>query len=263
MSVMHTSRLLPLQFFRSSPAPCPYLPGRIERKLFARLSAGEAASTNSKLSQAGFRRSHDIIYKPACPGCMACVPVRVSAAQFTPSENLKRIAQRTAELSITVLPCTPTREQYELFLTYEDSRHTDSDMARMSYDDYAAMLLEGQADTVLLELRTPESELVGVMIADRLSDGYSAVYSFFSCAPVWKRVSLGSALILRLIAQAQADKLGYVYLGYWVQHSRKMAYKARFKPLEALGPNGWQAFTLPEPEKPAPGWQPFWPKRRS
>lgn len=262
MSVMNSSRLLPLQFFRSSPAPCPYLPGRIERKLFARLSAGEAASTNSKLSQAGFRRSHDIIYKPACPGCMACVPVRVGVQGFAPSDNLKRIATRTASLAVTAKPCLPTREQFDLFLSYEDSRHNDSDMARMSYDDYTAMLLEGQADTILLELRTAENELLGVMIADRLSDGYSAVYSFFSCAPEWKKASLGSALILRLIEQAKQDGLGYVYLGYWVQHSRKMAYKARFKPLEALGPNGWQPFALPEPEKPAPSWQPFWPKRR-
>jgi arginyl-tRNA--protein-N-Asp/Glu arginylyltransferase len=208
MSSMTTKLLLPLQFYRSSPAPCPYLPGRIERKLFARLSGPEVARTNSKLSQAGFRRSHDIIYKPACPGCMACVPVRVDATHFAPSPNLKRMATRTKSLAIDVKPCTPTREQYELFIAYEATRHTESDMARMSYDDYAAMLLEGQADTVVLELRTPQGELVGVMISDRLTDGYSAVYSFFNCDSTWRKHSLGSILILRLIEQAQRDRLG-------------------------------------------------------
>jgi arginine-tRNA-protein transferase len=244
MSVMQSQRLGPLQFYRSSAAPCPYLPGRIERKLFARLSGPDAVTVNSRLSQAGFRRSHDIIYKPACPGCNACVPVRVPVDIFAPSGNLQRIARRGRELLQSELPCAPSQEQFKLFIAYESARHADSDMARMSFDDYSAMLLEGQAHTLLLELRTQSGQLVGTMLADRLEDGYSAVYSFFSDAPELQRYSLGTLLILKLIEQARSAGLPYVYLGYWVEHSRKMGYKARFQPLEALGPAGWQPFSL-------------------
>ncbi len=246
MSVLNSQKLIPLQFYRSSPAPCPYLPGRIERKLFARLSGPDATEVNSRLSQAGFRRSHDIIYKPACPGCVGCVPVRVPSDQFALSDSLQRTARRSQGLIDSAVLTQPTREQFDLFRAYEQARHTDSDMAGMTYDDYCAMLLEGQSETLLLELRAPTQELVGVMLADKLSDGLSAVYSFFACAPHWQRHSLGSVLILRLLEQAKQLGLPYVYLGYWVAHSRKMAYKARFKPLEALGPSGWASFTPPQ-----------------
>lgn len=244
MSVMQSQRLGPLQFYRSSAAPCPYLPGRIERKLFARLTGPDMLTINSRLSQAGFRRSHDIIYKPACPGCNACVPVRVPVDIFAPSGNLQRIARRGRELRVVEKPCRPTREQFELFLAYESARHADSDMARMTFDDYTAMLQEGQAETSILELRTGQDQLAGVMLTDRLEDGFSAVYSFFSDAPALQRYSLGTLLILQLIEHARRFALPYVYLGYWVEHSRKMGYKARFTPLEALGPAGWQPFSL-------------------
>lgn len=246
MSVMQSQRLGPLQFYRSSAAPCPYLPGRIERKLFARLAGPDAAPVNSTLSHAGFRRSHDIIYKPACPGCMACVPVRVPVADFEPAGSLARIAKRGNAFVMTSRKAEPTREQYELFLAYETMRHADSDMARMNYDDYCAMVLEGDVDTVGFELRDSSYKLIGLMLADRLADGWSAVYSFYSPLPEHERYSLGTLLILELIALARREKQGYVYLGYWVDNSRKMGYKARFQPLERLGTDGWQPFTPPE-----------------
>lgn len=243
---MQTQRLGPLQFYRSSAAPCPYLPGRIERKLFARLAGPDAVPINSTLSHAGFRRSHDIIYKPACPGCNACVPVRVPVAQFKPEGTLARIARRGNSFVLSERKATPSREQYELFLTYENMRHADSDMARMSYEDYSAMLLEGDADTVTFELRDKDFNLLGLMLADRLADGWSAVYSFYSPLPAHERYSLGTLLILALIEAARKQQQPYVYLGYWVDHSRKMGYKARFQPLERLGPAGWELFTPPE-----------------
>jgi arginine-tRNA-protein transferase len=242
MSVMQTQKTAPLQFYRSSPAPCPYLPGRIERKLFARLGGGGSVAVNSVLSHAGFRRSHDIIYKPACPGCMACVAVRVPVNQFEPQGSLERIRRRGAHLTLETLPPEPTRAQYDLFMEYETRRHADSDMARMSYDDYCSMLTEGEADTHLLTLAEGD-KLMGAMLADRLADGWSAVYSFYATTPEADRLSLGSFLILRLIEEAKNASLPYVYLGYWVQNSRKMDYKSRFRPLEMLGPNGWQLFT--------------------
>lgn len=240
---MQNQRLMPLQFYRSSAAPCPYLPGRIERKLFARLGGTDAAEINSRLSQAGFRRSHDIIYKPACPGCNACVPVRIPVKQFKAAGTLRRLIKRGEALRLHEAVPTPSRQQYELFLDYEASRHADSDMARMSYEDYTAMLVEGQADTVMLELYTPEGQLVGVMLADRLNDGWSAVYSFYSSAPELQRYSLGTLLILKLVEHARALGHDYVYLGYWVNNSRKMAYKSRFQPLEQLGSTGWVPFS--------------------
>ncbi len=246
MSVMQTQRLGPLQFFRSSAAPCPYLPGRIERKLFARLGGPDTATINSSLSQAGFRRSHDIIYKPACPGCTACTAVRVPVASFTMSDSIARIAARgRARFSVRECEAIPTREQFSLFLDYEANRHSDSDMARMSYEDYAAMINEGQADTRFFELRDTDvsATLRGLMLADRLSDGWSAVYSFYATAPEFNRFSLGTLLILSLIKDAAAAGLPYVYLGYWVDKSPKMAYKARFRPLEMLTPEGWAPFT--------------------
>lgn len=244
MSVMHSQRLGPLQFYRSSAAPCPYLPGRIERKLFARLSGPDAVPVNSTLSHAGFRRSHDIIYKPACPGCNACVPVRVPVNGFDPKGTLARISRRGEGFTLQVRKAVPTREQYDLFLQYENQRHADSDMARMSFDDYCAMILEGEAETMALELRDGNN-LIGVMLADRLADGWSAVYSFYAPDKKYERNSLGTLLILALIGHGRNEG-GYVYLGYWVEHSRKMDYKARFKPLERLGPTGWEPFDPPE-----------------
>lgn len=246
MSVMHNQRLNPLQFYRSSAAPCPYLPGRIERKLFARLSGPDAVPVNSTLSHAGFRRSHDIIYKPACPGCNACVPVRVPVAGFVARGSLARIRQRGRDFTLQVRKAIPTREQYDLFLRYESHRHADSDMARMSFEDYCAMVLEGEADTMALELRRGP-HLIGIMLADRLADGWSAVYSFYDPDPQYDRNSLGTLLILNLIDLGKQD--GYIYLGYWVEHSRKMDYKARFKPLERLGSSGWEPFTPPEEQR--------------
>lgn len=242
MSLMQTQRVAPLQFYRSSPAPCPYLPGRIERKLFARLGGAESAGVNATLSQAGFRRSHDIIYKPACPGCAACVAVRVPVARFAPSGSLQKIMRRGSFLTATLTLPQPDREQYGLFLAYEKSRHADSDMARMSFDDYRAMVTEGQADTLTLTLGVPQGRLAGIMLADRLPDGWSAVYSFYDPAPEAARLSLGTLLILRLIEEARRAALPYVYLGYWVRNSRKMDYKSRFRPLEMLGPTGWRPF---------------------
>ena len=135
-----------------------------------------------------------------------------------------------------------TTEQFRLFTAYQNSRHGDSDMARMSMADFAAMIDEGRADTSLFELRDATGRLIGCMLVDRLSDGFSAVYSFYD--PRQPRRSLGTYLIISLIRKARADGLPYVYLGYWIAHSRKMAYKAKFRPLEALGTDGW--FVMPD-----------------
>ncbi|MGB4102312.1 MAG: arginyltransferase [Alphaproteobacteria bacterium] len=229
------------QFYLSGPLPCPYLPGQVERKLFTRITGvtDRDAALNSALTRAGFRRSHDIVYRPACPSCQACVPVRVPVAEFTPGRSQRRIMRRNADLYAQIVAAEPDDEQFELFLSYQRARHADSDMARMSYADYRAMIKEGQAVTHLLTLRRRVDDvLCAVMLTDRLSDGFSAIYSFFT--PDNPQRSLGTQTIISLIGAAQAENLSYIYMGYWIKAARKMAYKVQFRPVQKLGPHGWE-----------------------
>ncbi|SMH60556.1 arginyltransferase [Azospirillum agricola] len=237
MSVIQPPQRPLQQFFRSGPMPCPYLPGRVERKLFTRLVGPYATEVNSTLSRAGFRRSHDIVYRPVCPNCQACVPVRVPVAEFVPTRSQRRVIKLNQDVRLIERPAYATSEQYRLFAQYQNSRHGESDMARMAMGDFAAMVDEGRADTSLLEARDAENRLIGCMLTDRLADGFSAVYSFYDASQ--DRRSLGTHMILGLIERARMAGMPYVYLGYWIADSRKMAYKARFHPLEALGPEGW------------------------
>ncbi|MEE2688153.1 MAG: arginyltransferase [Pseudomonadota bacterium] len=235
-----TTQRLPHQvmtFFRSGPMPCPYLAGRIEQQLFAELSGAHALDVFDKLSQGGFRRSHHIIYKPACTGCNACVPVRIPVDRFRRTKAWRRIINRNADLISTDVGSQITEEQFKLFQHYTNNRHGDGEMAKMSRRDYAAMVLSSPVDTVMVEFRHPDGSLIGGCLMDRLAGGLSAVYSFFD--PKEHRRSLGSYIILWMIEEAKRLELDHVYLGYWVAGSPKMDYKARFSPLESFGPLGW------------------------
>jgi leucyl-tRNA---protein transferase len=239
MSVIPPGLSRLLQFYLSGPLPCPYLPEQVERKLFTRLTndAGKDIEINSGLTRAGFRRSHDIVYRPACPNCSACVPVRIPVRQFKTTQSLRRVARRNEDLRLEVTTTDVTEEQFLLFAAYQASRHADGDMARMSFAEFNAMAREGQVGTRIFQLRAPDGRLVAVVLADRIADGYSAIYSFFD--PTESQRSLGVMLILTLVREATVDHLPYVYLGYWIGKARKMSYKARFRPLQALGPHGW------------------------
>jgi len=229
-----------LQFYLSGPLPCPYLPAQVERKLFTRLDDQDPttnAEINAALCRVGFRRSHDVIYRPACNACNACIPVRIPVQVFAPSRSLRRVIAHNKDLKWHHAETHPSEELFSLFSAYQTSRHGDSDMARMSAADFAAMLTEGRADTHLYLLRDSLNNLKGCIIADHVGDGLSAVYSFF--APQEAPRSLGTFLILSLVAEAQKRHWPFVYLGYWVAESRKMSYKTRFKPMQFLGPNGW------------------------
>ncbi len=225
------------QFFRSGPMPCPYLPGRVERKLFTRLFGPQASEVNSTLSRAGFRRSHDIVYRPVCPASNACVPVRIPVADFILSRSQRRVLRANEGIQLIERPATATVEQFHLFSAYQRERHSDSDMARMTLADFVSMVDDGRSDTVLFEARNESGLLIGCILTDRLADGLSAVYSFFNTAETLR--SFGTYLILKLIELCRSESLPYVYLGYWIDGSRKMAYKAHFRPLEALGHDGW------------------------
>jgi leucyl-tRNA---protein transferase len=231
----------PLQhFYRTSSLPCPYVAGRLERKLITELIGGDAAAFYNDLSRAGFRRSHHVAYRPTCAGCGACVPVRVAAAGFRGSRSTRRLRAANADVVVGESPARASVEQFRLFTRYQRSRHADSDMAGMTYGDYRAMVEDSPVETRLVELRTAERGLVAACLVDRLDDGYSAVYSFYD--PDLPKRSLGTQAVLTLIERAAAEELPYVYLGYWIAESPKMAYKTRFRPLEVLGPDGWRPY---------------------
>ncbi|WP_142846956.1 arginyltransferase [Telmatospirillum sp. J64-1] len=225
-------------FFTTAPLPCPYIAGRLERKIVTELTGPDSEVLHEALSRAGFRRSHSIAYTPACPGCNACVPVRIVVDEFTSKRSMRRLQKINGDLRASEVPARATSEQYRLFSRYQDSRHSGGDMALMGFYDYRSMVEDSPIDTVLIEFRDPQGVLIGCCLTDRMSDGLSAVYSFFE--PTQPERSLGTYVILWLVQEAKRLGLPYVYLGYWIAESRKMAYKARFAPLEAFGPGGWR-----------------------
>ena len=231
-------QLQPHRFFLGTRAlPCPYLPGRVERKVVTDLAAPNAADLYERLSRAGFRRSHSLAYRPACPGCCACVPVRIPVDRMEWSKTFRRIENRNTDLTAQDMTAHATMEQYRLFARYQRSRHSGGEMSTMGFRDFRAMVEDSPIDTRIIEFRDPEDRLVAVMLADRQIDALSAVYSLFD--PDLQKRSLGTYMVLWMIAEAARRGLPYVYLGYWIEESPKMSYKARFQPMEALGPNGW------------------------
>ena len=238
-------------FYGTAQQPCPYLPGRLECKAVTELSGPDVGRLHDVLSQAGFRRSHGIAYRPACHGCHACVPVRVIAAEFRPGRSLRRVLARNADLAAAYRPAVATLEQYELFRAYEHGRHGDGDMALMDFSDYRAMIEDSPVETHVVEFRDRGGRLAAVSLTDRLGDGLSGVYKFFALDR--RRTSPGSFVILWHIEQARALGLTYLYLGYWIADSPKMAYKARFKPLEGLIGERWQRLALPPESETAVG----------
>ena len=235
--MLHRPPRRPQFFYTTAPLPCPYLPGRTERKIVTELSGTEAEALHERLSRAGFRRSHNIAYAPVCPGCQACVPIRVVSEEFTPDRTQRRILRANADLTISEMPARATAEQFTLFQRYQKTRHADGDMAAMGYYDYRAMIEDTPISTGILEFRDAQDRLVGACLTDWLADGLSAVYSFFDTDE--DKRSLGTFAVLWLIGRARSLGLPYVYLGYWVPESRKMAYKARFRPSEILISGAW------------------------
>lgn len=231
----------PAHFYRTASMPCPYLHGRTERKLVTELSGRDGIGFYNELSRSGFRRSHHLAYRPACVGCNACVPVRIVAPDFVPTRSLRRVAARNADVTVRIAEPKPSVEQFRVFTRYQHSRHYDSEMASMTYGDYRAMVEDSPVATCLVELRGPDDRILGICLVDLLDDGLSAVYSFFD--PSDHRRSIGSFLILALIEVSLRRQTRYVYLGYWIAESPKMAYKSRFRPLEGLTSRGWELIT--------------------
>ncbi|MGH7109636.1 MAG: arginyltransferase [Stellaceae bacterium] len=230
-------------FFATAPVACPYLAGRAERKLIVELGGDGAPSFYDDLSRAGFRRSHRFAYRPACRGCSACVPVRIAVARFTPTRSTRRVVGANRDLTGRLLAPRATTEQFRLFWVYQRMRHGGGEMAAMSYADYRAMVEDTPVRTAIAEFRDGDGRLFAASLIDRLDDGLSAVYSFYD--PAQTKRSLGTWSILWLIEECRRSRFPYVYLGYWIADSPKMAYKARFTGLERLVPGGWVDFPRP------------------
>lgn len=236
------------QFFLTAPTPCPYLPGQMERKVFTHLVGARASALNEILTQGGFRRSQNIAYRPACESCKACVSVRVPVDRFVPGRGFRRVIERNRDLIGSRVEPAPTSEQYSLFRDYLDARHSEGGMADMTMLDYAMMVEDTHVETSLIEYRRrgPDSgftgrgqgDLYAVALTDKLNDGLSMVYSIYD--PALEPRSLGTFMVLDHIERARRLGLPYVYLGYWVDGSPKMSYKARFLPQERLMPQGWE-----------------------
>lgn len=230
------------RFYYSAPAPCPYMAGRTERRIFADISGPQAAFSYEMLSEAGFRRSLGFAYRPACPSCNACVPVRIPVREFVLSRHWRRNLARNQDLHASWCPPKATTEQFELFRRYQNGRHAGGDMAAMDREEFRGMIEIGAVDAGVVEFRDDEDRLVAASLVDRMSRGLSAVYTFFD--PEQPGRSLGSHAILWMIGEALSCGLDHVYLGYWIAESRKMSYKTRFRPLEALTADGWTPLAI-------------------
>ena len=244
----HTLPLAP-QFYVTAPQPCPYLPGRMERKLFTALQGENAEKLNDSLSQQGFRRSQNVLYRPSCAECAACLSARIDVSRFSVSKSQRRTAKRNADLERRATSPWATEDQYSLFRRYLDMRHADGGMADMDVFEFAAMIEETPIRSRVVEYTSRDTnDLIAVSLTDVLADGLSMVYSFYT--PDEARRSLGTYMIIDHVAIAKEARLPYVYLGYWVPGSQKMGYKANFSGLEVYRGGQWTPVKNPEAFKP-------------
>jgi leucyl-tRNA---protein transferase len=239
----HTLPIAP-QFYVTAPQPCPYLDGRMERKLFTALQGDHAQKLNDTLSKQGFRRSQNVLYRPSCAECSACLSARIRVADFVPSRTQRRIMARNAAIRRNATSPWATEDQFALFRKYLDARHADGGMADMDVFEFAAMIEETPIKSRVIEYSRPPAAnevgrpLAAVCLTDIFDDGLSLVYSFYD--PALSRASLGTWIILDHVAIAREAGLPYVYLGYWVPGSKKMGYKASFSAVEIYKGGTWQ-----------------------
>lgn len=231
--------------YLSLPHPCSYLEDRASTIVFVDPQFTLNRQLYGNFVEQGFRRSGDLVYRPYCQQCTACVPVRIPVAQFHPTRGQKRVWRKNQDIVVTAVEPVFNAEHFELYRRYQSVRHTGSSMDDPDPERYIGFLASRQADTAFYELRAPQTapahrpgQLLGVAIVDILPTGLSAVYTFFE--PELGARGLGVYGVLWQIAEAQRRGLPYLYLGYWIAETPKMAYKTQFHPLEALRNGRWE-----------------------
>ena len=241
MSSLNSTRALgKLVFYASDAHDCSYLPGQLAVSIFADPNAEMSVSIYSQLINYGFRRSGEHIYAPQCPSCQACVPLRVPVHDFKPKRHQRRNLARNADLSVTARPAEFDPEHFHLYQEYLAKRHTGSSMANPTKAEYLNFLTSSWSNTVFFEIRDSAKKLLGVIVADKLIYGYSAVYTFYD--PDLDDRGLGKFAILWLISETRRINLPYVYLGYWIKQCDKMRYKSSYQPAQIFQNGKWFNF---------------------
>ena len=228
-----------LKFFATAPHPCSYLEGQEATTLFVEPSTTLTSEQVVKLAESGFRRSGRYTYRPHCANCTACISVRVPIASFQPKRRQIRTLKKNKDVSFIARTPVLDEVRYDLYHRYIEARHADGDMYPPSPSQYESFLASSSDHAFFLEARL-EERLIAVTLFDEIPEnGLSAIYSFFDPDPQFDSRSLGRLMVLQLIEIARGLELPYLYLGYWIRDSKKMAYKNEYRPIEMLINSRW------------------------
>ena len=238
------TNLAAIKFFVTPVHQCSYLPRNDATTLFADPKASFDHNLYSELSEVGFRRSGNYLYRPHCKDCNACIPVRIPVEQFQLSKRQRRIWNKNSDLEVTQLPARNSDEHYQLYAQYINHKHLDGDMFPPTPEQYESFLLSEWGNTQFFEFRTRQGQLLAVAVTDLMSNGLSAVYTFYNTDPAAAKRSLGVFAVLWQIEQCRQMGLPALYLGYWIKNCQKMQYKSDYRPLEIYTGSEW--ITMPD-----------------